>query len=413
MIRSQRAGAPPSPAQSLPRGRATILLELRLAPVSKKPAEPRSTRCPRAPGRHRGNTDPQGPNGSVCCGVPIPSRRPRPSSLRRPFPPSDAEPVFILGSVRSGTSVMVNALRDGARLPGHYESNVASLMQQLIDTTKQFFGNLPEEYLAAKDSPDRDARSRRDRNVDPELLRGGLPPPARRRALGREVAGLLPERADGPSVDAPRRDVPERKVHLLPEERHRERPVTAAEVPRGPVLLSLPELGAHDRRVAAREAVLGDRAIEVRQRDIAMRPPKSRSRSRDSSSCPTSKEPASSRSSRGRATSRPRAAGAPRDRARGHAVVRLPARRFRPLLRSGDVRGGFRLSASEQPGPAPIALSPRPATACGSRTSIPSGASPRSIRSPSRFTRTSPAGRRPRCGGRPSRSTGSPASSST
>src|SRR6187397_364385 len=68
------------------------------------------------------------------------------------FPASDAEAVFILGSVRSGTSAVVKALKDGARLPGHSESNIASLMQQLIDTTNQFFRNLPEEYLADKEA---------------------------------------------------------------------------------------------------------------------------------------------------------------------------------------------------------------------------------------------------------------------
>src|SRR6187455_1634095 len=61
------------------------------------------------------------------------------------FPASDAAPVFILGSVRSGTSAVVNAIKDGARLRGCTESNLASLMQQLLDTTEQFFRNLTED----------------------------------------------------------------------------------------------------------------------------------------------------------------------------------------------------------------------------------------------------------------------------
>jgi hypothetical protein len=67
------------------------------------------------------------------------------------FPASDAEAVFILGSVRSGTSAVVNSLKDGARLRGWTESNLASLMQQLLDTTEQFFRNLTEDYLADKE----------------------------------------------------------------------------------------------------------------------------------------------------------------------------------------------------------------------------------------------------------------------
>jgi hypothetical protein len=69
-----------------------------------------------------------------------------------PSPPSAAEPIFILGSVRSGTSAMVNALREGARLPGHHEANVAPLMQMMIDVVDGYFSNLGPEYLAAKDA---------------------------------------------------------------------------------------------------------------------------------------------------------------------------------------------------------------------------------------------------------------------
>jgi Sulfotransferase family len=67
------------------------------------------------------------------------------------LPPNQAEPIFILGSVRSGTSVLVNALRQGAGINGYDECNVAALMERLTDVVREFYGNLSPAYLAAKD----------------------------------------------------------------------------------------------------------------------------------------------------------------------------------------------------------------------------------------------------------------------
>jgi hypothetical protein len=89
---------------------------------------------------------------SMCGGPPILTEQLQVDHLTPvALPPSEAEPVFILGSVRSGTSAMVNALKDGAQIRGYYETNVGPLMQRLIDTTEEFFANFSPDYLAAKD----------------------------------------------------------------------------------------------------------------------------------------------------------------------------------------------------------------------------------------------------------------------
>ncbi len=75
-------------------------------------------------------------------------------SLLQPVlrPPNvNAEPIFILGSVRSGTSVTVQALKLGAQIRGHNEGNIASLMQRMLDQVEEFFKKLSEEYLSLTD----------------------------------------------------------------------------------------------------------------------------------------------------------------------------------------------------------------------------------------------------------------------
>lgn len=69
---------------------------------------------------------------------------------RRP-PNVDAEPIFVLGSVRSGTSVTVQALKNGAGIPGHNEGNVAALMQRMLDQVEEYFRKLSDDYLSLPD----------------------------------------------------------------------------------------------------------------------------------------------------------------------------------------------------------------------------------------------------------------------
>jgi hypothetical protein len=70
----------------------------------------------------------------------------------------EALPVFIIGSVRSGTSAMMAALRDGAEIPGFNEGVLAQLLPGLLATVHQHYsshhqkpvtmlGSVSEDYL--------------------------------------------------------------------------------------------------------------------------------------------------------------------------------------------------------------------------------------------------------------------------
>jgi hypothetical protein len=80
------------------------------------------------------------------------------SRERLSFP--EARPVFIVGSVRSGTSIMINALRDGAGIRGFSEGNVASLFQRMLDAIEDQ-QRLLEEYRL--EPPGRESREELER----------------------------------------------------------------------------------------------------------------------------------------------------------------------------------------------------------------------------------------------------------
>ena len=70
-----------------------------------------------------------------------------------PFPPRKSRPVFVLGSVRSGTSAVMHALASGAGLPGCREGHVTVLLQRIIDIVEETVGNYgadTDEYLIGR-----------------------------------------------------------------------------------------------------------------------------------------------------------------------------------------------------------------------------------------------------------------------
>jgi hypothetical protein len=59
-------------------------------------------------------------------------------------------PIFVLGSVRSGTSAMGYALTKGAGIPGNQEGHVSTLMQMVLNAVDTVTGNFPgsgDRYL--------------------------------------------------------------------------------------------------------------------------------------------------------------------------------------------------------------------------------------------------------------------------
>ncbi|MAG54897.1 MAG: hypothetical protein CMJ83_01265 [Planctomycetes bacterium] len=70
-----------------------------------------------------------------------------PLSVARRSPNHDAEPIFVVGSVRSGTSALAQALKTGACIPGFNEGNVAALMRLILDQIDEYFRQLSPEYM--------------------------------------------------------------------------------------------------------------------------------------------------------------------------------------------------------------------------------------------------------------------------
>ncbi|MCY3003878.1 MAG: sulfotransferase [Planctomycetota bacterium] len=67
------------------------------------------------------------------------------SGILRPIavPPSSSEPIFVLGSVRSGTSAIGQALTRGAGIAGHDEGHVTTLLQVALSSVDKVVGNYP------------------------------------------------------------------------------------------------------------------------------------------------------------------------------------------------------------------------------------------------------------------------------
>lgn len=67
------------------------------------------------------------------------------SGILRPIavPPSSSEPIFVLGSVRSGTSAIGQALTRGAGIPGHDEGHVTTLLQVALSAVDRVVTNYP------------------------------------------------------------------------------------------------------------------------------------------------------------------------------------------------------------------------------------------------------------------------------
>ncbi|MFM7295658.1 MAG: sulfotransferase family protein, partial [Planctomycetota bacterium] len=61
--------------------------------------------------------------------------------LRRPA--NTSSPIFVLGSVRSGTSAMGYALTQGAGIPGHDEGHVSTLLQAMLNAADLVASNFP------------------------------------------------------------------------------------------------------------------------------------------------------------------------------------------------------------------------------------------------------------------------------
>jgi hypothetical protein len=60
-----------------------------------------------------------------------------------PFPPNASSPIFVLGSVRSGTSAVGQALTRGAGIPGKDEGHVNTLLQMASEAVDRVVGNFP------------------------------------------------------------------------------------------------------------------------------------------------------------------------------------------------------------------------------------------------------------------------------
>lgn len=78
---------------------------------------------------------------------------------------SDAQPTFIVGSVRSGTSAMMHALREGAGIPGFNEGNLAQLMPVLLAAVDQHYAHAIQKPSTMVGSVSREYVSTSIKNV--------------------------------------------------------------------------------------------------------------------------------------------------------------------------------------------------------------------------------------------------------
>jgi len=65
-------------------------------------------------------------------------------------PANQSSPIFVLGSVRSGTSAMGYALTHGAGIPGNDEGHVSTLLQMVLNSIETVTTNFPgsgDRYL--------------------------------------------------------------------------------------------------------------------------------------------------------------------------------------------------------------------------------------------------------------------------
>src|SRR5688572_26739831 len=76
-----------------------------------------------------------------------------------------ALPVFIIGSVRSGTSAAMDALRDGAGIPGFNEGVLAQLMPVLLSSIDRHYSSFLQKQTTMLGSVRKDFLSNGIKNL--------------------------------------------------------------------------------------------------------------------------------------------------------------------------------------------------------------------------------------------------------
>ena len=61
---------------------------------------------------------------------------------------SGTRPVFILGAARSGTSILMKAMKEGALLPGLNEGHVLPLLMKFLEVTDRYYSKYEEEAIS-------------------------------------------------------------------------------------------------------------------------------------------------------------------------------------------------------------------------------------------------------------------------